>query len=443
MWEKYNKDKISYLSNKQEHDLLQSQYDLITKKIIDLGKTINEYNKIDIEQNKKNFALNDEIKSKQEKLNQRRAEKKIEEDKYKKLCQDISVEQKKKEKLEKDIEKLSKNICPTCGQQMNKEESEKQVSELNKQINDLNNVIHAIDMEILEVNSNIQTNFQDVNDCDYELAHTDFKTVQEMYEHINKISEMEKDILMNKSKLDELEIKLKATNVEDIKEPTEHSCFKDESEMYSFKAKIESFKEDIKRLESETENPYTKSIKEIEEAMSKVVSADDSALKSLEENQKHNEILLKLLNSPSSYNRQAILDKSLEFLNTRIKHYLVKLGSQHYVKFNNDMSLDISKDGIEFGYISSGETGRVALALTFAFRDAYESLSGNSYNLLMVDEIIDNSGLDENGKSDLLKCILEEKDRNIFLVSHDAMIANSVANKLNIVKENSFTNIIP
>ena len=254
---------------------------------------------------------------------------------------------------------------------------------------------------------------------------------------------MEKDILMNKSKLDELEIKLKATNVEDIKEPTEHSCFKDESEMYSFKAKIESFKEDIKRLESETENPYTKSIKEIEEAMSKVVSADDSALKSLEENQKHNEILLKLLNSPSSYIRQAILDKSLEFLNTRIKHYLVKLGSQHYVKFNNDMSLDISKDGIEFGYISSGETGRVALALTFAFRDAYESLSGNSYNLLMVDEIIDNSGLDENGKSDLLKCILEEKDRNIFLVSHDAMIANSVANKLNIVKENSFTNIIP
>ena len=60
----------------------------------------------------------------------------------------------------------------------------------------------------------------------------------------------------------------------------------------------------------------------------------------------------------------------------------------------------------------------------------------------MVDEVIDSSGLDENGKMDLLKCILEEKDRNIFLVSHDAIIASSVPNKLMIIKEGGFSNIV-
>ena len=441
-WEKYNKDKILYLSNKQEHDLLQSQYDLIGKKIIDCGKTLLEYQNIDIEQNKKNFEYNEQIKVKQDELNKRRLEKKAEEDKYKKLCQDIDSKNKEKDKLQKTIDSLAANKCPVCGQPMNQQESATKMIDYVKQMEELDKEIHSIDMDIMEVNNNIQSNFKDVTDNDYELAHTDFKTIQEMYEYMNKMSAMEKDILMNKNKLSELEIKLKATDVSDVKEPEEHSCFKDESEMYAFKAKIESFKEDVKRLESETENPYTKSVTEIEEAMNKIIPADDATLKELENNQKHNEILLKLLNSPTSYIRQAILDKSIDYLNQRIKIYLNKLGSTLAVKFNSDMTLNIVRNGVEFGYISSGETGRVSMALTFAFRDAYESLSDKKINLLMIDELIDGIGLDENGKKDLVKCIFEDKSRNIFVVSHDAQVAEKFQNKLNIVKERGFSTVI-
>lgn len=441
-WEQYNKDKILSINNKQEYDSLQSEYNSLSKKISDDTKTLNEYKNIDIEQNKKNFEYNEQIKVKQDELNKRRAEKRLEEDKYKQLCKDIASKHIEKDKLLKTIESFSSNICPVCGQQMNQQESEKQVIKLTKEIDELDKQIHSIDMEILEVNSNIQTNYQDVSDNDYELAHTDFRTIQEMYEYVNKMSNLEKDISLNKNKLIDIETKMKSININDIKQPDEISIFKDESEMYSFKAKIESLKEDVKRLESETENPYAKSIVEIEESIQKIIPPDYTLLNKLEVEQTHNDILLKLLNSPSSYIRQAILDKSIEFLNNRIKHYLVKLGSQHYVRFNNDMTLSISKNGVDFGYISSGETGRVAIALTFAFRDAYESLSSNNYNLLMVDEIIDSSGLDENGKMDLLKCILEEKGRNIFLVSHDPVISSTVQNKLMIVKENNFSNII-
>ena len=440
-WEKYNADNMLATTKLQEYNNLVSEKNLLNTKITDATKTLNECKNIDIEQNKKNFALNDEIKVKQEELNKRRAEKKSEQDKYKKLCDDISAKNKEKEKIEKDIEKLSKNICPTCGQQMNKEESDKQINELTKQINDLDNVIHAIDMEILEVNNNIQTNFNDITDNDYELAHTDFKTIQDMYEYINKMAALEKDLEVYKSKLNDVEQKLKDTPVStELKKPDEVSCFKSETDMYQFKAQVEAIKMEIKSLE-QSEDPYTKSIEDVKKAIGEIKLADNTVLKELENKQVHNEILLKLLNSPSSYIRQAILDKSLEFLNQRIKHYLVKLGSQHYVKFNNDMSLDISKDGIEFGYISSGETGRVSMALTFAFRDAYESLSGNHYNLLMVDELIDSSGLDDAGKMDLLKCLLEEKDRNTFIVSHDPIISTQITNKMIIVKENSFSNI--
>ena len=176
-------------------------------------------------------------------------------------------------------------------------------------------------------------------------------------------------------------------------------------------------------------------------ALEAIKDVDDTTLKELRDNQEHNEILLKLLNSPSSYIRQAILDKSLDYLNNKIKFYLNKLGSLHLVTFNNDMSITIKGNGVEYGTVSSGELGRITVALTFAFRDAWESLSGCSINLLMLDEIIDREGLDINGKQLLLKCIKEKEDKNVFLVTHDASIADQIKNKMTIVKERNFSTI--
>ena len=59
----------------------------------------------------------------------------------------------------------------------------------------------------------------------------------------------------------------------------------------------------------------------------------------------------------------------------------------------------------------------------------------------MLDEIIDREGLDINGKQLLLKCIKEKGDKNVFLVTHDASIADQIKNKMTIVKERNFSTI--
>lgn len=113
---------------------------------------------------------------------------------------------------------------------------------------------------------------------------------------------------------------------------------------------------------------------------------DSSIIDELTIQQEHQETLLKLLNSPSSFIRKTILDKSLEFLNSKISQYLIKLGSMHTVLFNNDMSITISSMGLDYSYVSSGEEGRINIALMLAFRDVWETLNNCSVNLMMIDD---------------------------------------------------------
>lgn len=440
-WEQYDRDNMLSISKKEEYDKLVVEQKSLNDKIIEATKSLNEYNNIDIDWNKEAFEYNAKIdelyKDYQNLMTQKDAVKKN----YDELCAAQKKIDDEIKKLDDEKKAFTRSVCPTCGQEIGKEQADTMIIAIDNRIKELQDGSHKLEMEILDVNSHLQSDFNKYDNQNWCQKETQVKTLQELFEIDNRKQSLQKDLEVYKSKLNDVEQKLKETpSVNELKQPDEVSCFKTEQEMFEFKAKVEAVKNEIKLLEAGTD-PYKQSIEDVKKSIEGIKYADSSILKELENKQTHNEILLKLLNSPSSYIRQAILDKSLEFLNQRIKHYLVKLGSQHYVKFNNDMSLDISKDGIEFGYISSGETGRVSMALTFAFRDAYESLSGNHYNLLMVDELIDSSGLDDAGKMDLLKCLLEETNRNTFIVSHDPIISTQITNKMIIVKENSFSNI--
>ena len=153
-------------------------------------------------------------------------------------------------------------------------------------------------------------------------------------------------------------------------------------------------------------------------------------------------MLLKLLNDPKSSLRQAILTKSLAFLNQKVTDYLIKLNSEIYVQFNADMSVSMYKNGLELGSVSSGEEGRISLALQFAFRDAWECLNGIHPNLLLIDEVLDRSGLDEAGVEAAVDCLLELKDRTRYIVSHNKTITEKISNSILVEKEGSFSKII-
>jgi len=156
----------------------------------------------------------------------------------------------------------------------------------------------------------------------------------------------------------------------------------------------------------------------------------------------HQDFLLKLLTSKDSFVRKRIIEQNLAYLNHRLGYYLDKLQLPHQVSFRSDLEVDISQLGQSFDFdnLSRGERNRLILALSWSFRDVYESFT-EPMNLLFVDELVD-SGMDQIGIENamaVLKAMGREMNRNIFLISHRDELASRVNSVLSVIKENGFT----
>jgi len=202
----------------------------------------------------------------------------------------------------------------------------------------------------------------------------------------------------------------------------------------------------LKTLESQlmtkaVENdPYQEQIDELTNTAMQEISWDQvNLLTTLKD---HQEFLLKLLTSKDSFIRKKIIDQNLAYLNNRLTHYLDKMGLPHTVAFQNDLTVLITQLGqdLDFDNLSRGERNRLILALSWSFRDVWESLY-QQINLLFIDELIDN-GLDAagvEGALGVLKKMARERKKNIFLISHKDELIGRVNNVLRVVKENGFT----
>jgi hypothetical protein len=82
------------------------------------------------------------------------------------------------------------------------------------------------------------------------------------------------------------------------------------------------------------------------------------------------------LTSKDSFVRKKIIDQNLSYLNSRLTHYLDRMGLPHTVKFMNDLSVNIEELGreLDFDNLSRGERTRLILSMSWAFRDVFESL---------------------------------------------------------------------
>jgi DNA repair exonuclease SbcCD ATPase subunit len=158
--------------------------------------------------------------------------------------------------------------------------------------------------------------------------------------------------------------------------------------------------------------------------------------------QEHQEFLLKLLTNKDSFIRKRIIEQNLSYLNHRLADYLEKLGLPHEVKFQSDLTVEITQLGQEFDFdnLSRGERNRLILSLSWSFRDVFESLN-HPINLTLLDEVVD-SGMDPNGVDSalgILKTMGREQGKNIFLVSHRDELVGRVNTILKVTKENGFT----
>lgn len=200
-----------------------------------------------------------------------------------------------------------------------------------------------------------------------------------------------------------------------------------------------------KQLEAKllTENPYSDQIHEMETTA--LTEVDYTTINNVVKLKEHQEFLLKLLTNKESFIRKRIIDQNLTYLNSRLSHYLDKIGLPHTVVFQNDLTVQIEELGrdLDFANLSRGESTRVILALSLAFRDVYETLF-EPINLLIVDEMMDN-GLDSGGVESALKILKQlarDTDKSIWLISHKDDLISRVDNVFKVVKENGFTNYV-
>ena len=436
-WEQYNKSNAENEENKAKNDKLNADLSNYKAILSELSGKLSGLQKIDLDYNEQVFDYNEKIDAEYSRIS---AEKDKFVTRYNELVDGQKQLNSEIEKLEKEKKSYQNNICPTCGQVMDKEKADKEIQRIDTSIQQFKDASYRIELEILEVNSQRSEAEAKLNDTNVWTKKE--PQVADRYALIKVKSDIDSttsEIKLYENSIKSIEERLKDIVIQDIKKPERASIFTSESAMYEAKAHIESLKKDIENLSKDEKNPYIETIAQMSSALEAIKDVDDTTLKELRDNQEHNEILLKLLNSPSSYIRQAILDKSLDYLNNKIKFYLNKLGSLHLVTFNNDMSITIKGNGVEYGVVSSGEQSRITIALTFAFRDAWEELHACNINLLLMDEICDRMGLDTSGKRDLIKCLSEKTNKNLFIVSHDSDISSRFANKMVIEKYHNFS----
>lgn len=215
--------------------------------------------------------------------------------------------------------------------------------------------------------------------------------------------------------------------------------YQDVADAAAHKNNLENIRRQLE-AKAQEEDPYQEQIEAMRNTALALVSWDE--INRVSKLLEHQEFLLKLLTSKDSFVRKRIIEQNLAYLNHRLGYYLDKLQLPHQVTFKSDLEVDISQLGQSFDFdnLSRGERNRLILALSWSFRDVYESFT-EPMNLMFIDELVD-SGMDSVGiehSMSVLKSMGREMNRNIFLISHRDELASRVNNVLMVVKENGFT----
>jgi len=230
---------------------------------------------------------------------------------------------------------------------------------------------------------------------------------------------------------------LTANPVTVIEKPTTH--YSTEIEAVRHSSEVDNLVRQIEEKTQETD-PYSEQIHEMESKALQEINFEK--INQLTRIMEHRKFLLDLLVSKDSFVRKKILDQNLSYLNSRLTHYLDKIGLPHQVVFKNDLQVEITELGreLDFDNLSRGERNRLILGLSFAFRDVWENLY-SPINTLFIDELID-SGLDTMGVENsiaILKDMSRRRKKSIWLVSHREELAGRVPNVLKVIKEGGFT----
>ena len=78
---------------------------------------------------------------------------------------------------------------------------------------------------------------------------------------------------------------------------------------------------------------------------------------------------------------------------------------------------------VEFQQLSNGQKSRLSFAILFGFLKLIEKRNSTSWNIILLDEVLDSS-LDYSGREDLLRILSDEfrDKKDIIIISHNPEI---------------------
>jgi len=337
----------------------------------DLIEKLGALNELSVENKQQQREISLELQGKTTELNSKRRE--------------LDSLKREKQKFETDIASLKKSVCPTCNQHW--------LSAKDK--------IVEFEAHVLECNSDIQT---------VDRAITEAQAVVQEFNKLKDEKLLENKEIMTAINSDEFE-RLMFDSLDEISKTT---------------SLVNSYVKETDQLKN-SENPFNSSIVKLENEA--IVELDDTTIKETKDDIAHYDVLIELLTDKESFLRQAIINKWLSGLNSRIQHYLDRLSLPFDIAITGDLSIEIIEDGMEFdwGNLSKGQRQRVTIALNLAFIDLFEIMH-DSINLLMVDELIDNGicSLGAEQVLEILEDIAKRKNKHIFIATHRMDIVDRI-----------------
>ena len=346
------------------------------------------------------------------------------------LTKSITKEKKLIDKLVREVKELEDHKCYACGQDFHDDKHLEVTLEKTT-------VLENARAELAELESQLSINQSLVTELGPKPTPT-YNTEAEAIRHSGDVSNLKKIWEDKKQESNPFREQLsELTSIELGPQPVTH--YDTEAEAVKHSSQVANILSQIDNKAQETD-PYAEQVVEMETQALQAI--DFEAINRLTRTMEHQKFLLDLLTSKDSFVRKKIIDQNLSYLNSRLTHYLDKIGLPHQVIFKNDLQVEITELGreLDFDNLSRGERNRLILGLSFAFRDVWESLY-SPINTLFIDELID-SGLDTMGVENslaILKDMSRRRQKSIWLVSHREELAGRVPNVLKVVKENGFT----
>jgi DNA repair exonuclease SbcCD ATPase subunit len=342
----------------------------------------------------------------------------------------LAKEEKLVDKLLKEVETLKDHKCYACGQDLHDTKHDEVLSQKEA-------LLASAQEDVAQTQNELEKNKNSVFELGLE-PRTYYDTEAEAFKHNSELESILNMIQAKQNETDPYQEQVSEHVVETLGTmPKTH--YDTEQEAIEHKSKVSNLLEQLEKKANEID-PYIDQIADMKKDALQEIKFD--TINELSKKADHLKFLVELLTSKDSFVRKKIIDQNLSYLNSRLTHYLDKIGLPHQVVFKNDLSVEITELGreLDFGNLSRGETTRVILALSWSFRDVWENLY-SPINVMFVDELLD-SGIDSMGVENslaVLKDMNRSRNKSIWLISHKDELVSRIPNTLTVIKENGFT----